>query len=275
MKRNKNFKNLLVHAILLLGVGITVLPFLWMIFTSFKTKGEALLIPPTIFPKKIVTDGYRTVLEGLPFVKVYLNTIISTLITVLAQVSFCTMAAYAFARIKFPGKNLIFIMILSVLMVPGQIFLVPQYLIIQKIGLLDTIPALFLPNLFSAFGTFLMRQFFMSLPIELEEAAILDGCSRFQIFRRVMLPLVIPGISALIIFTAKFAWNDFMWPLIVNTSASKMILGPALATLGGRYLTDYPTQMAGAVMAVIPIIVLFFIFQKQFIEGVAHTGVKG
>ena len=183
--------------------------------------------------------------------------------------------AYAFARIEFPFKNIIFLIILSVLMVPGQIFLIPQYLIVQKLGLLDTLPALMLPNLFSAFGTFLLRQFFMSLPKELEEAAVLDGCSRFQIFGKIMLPLVKPGIVALVIFTAKFAWNDFMWPMIVNTSTDKMILGPALATLQGQYTTEYPMQMAGAVMAVIPLVVLFFIFQKQFIEGVAQSGIKG
>ena len=185
------------------------------------------------------------------------------------------MAGYAFARIDFPFKNVIFIILLSVLMVPGQIFLIPQYLIVQKMGLLDSIPALFIPNLFSAFGTFLLRQFFMSLPKELEEAALLDGCNRFQIFGKIMLPLVKPGLVSLAIFTAKFAWNDFMWPLIVNTSTKKMTLGPALSTLQGQYITQYPMQMAGAVMAVIPIIVLFFIFQKQFIEGVAQSGIKG
>ena len=165
------------------------------------------------------------------------------------------MAAYAFARIEFPFKNAIFVLVLSVLMVPGQIFLIPQYRIVQSLGLL--------------------RQFFMSLPKELEEAALLDGCNRFQIFGRIMLPLTKAGIVSLVIFTAKFAWNDFMWPLIVNTSMDKMTLGPALSTLQGQYTTKYPMQMAGAVMAVIPIIVLFFIFQKQFIEGVAQSGIKG
>lgn len=195
--------------------------------------------------------------------------------TTVVQVLFCSMAAYAFARIEFPFKNAIFVLVLSVLMVPGQIFLIPQYRIVQSLGLLDTIPALFLPNLFSAFGTFLLRQFFMSLPKELEEAALLDGCNRFQIFGKIMLPLTKAGIVSLVIFTAKFAWNDFMWPLIVNTSMDKMTLGPALSTLQGQYTTKYPMQMAGAVMAVIPIIVLFFIFQKQFIEGVAQSGIKG
>lgn len=222
-----------------------------------------------------LTDAYSSIVTALPFGRVYLNTIISTVVTTVVQVLFCSMAAYAFARIEFPFKNAIFVLVLSVLMVPGQIFLIPQYRIVQSLGLLDTIPALFLPNLFSAFGTFLLRQFFMSLPKELEEAALLDGCNRFQIFGRIMLPLTKAGIVSLVIFTAKFAWNDFMWPLIVNTSMDKMTLGPALSTLQGQYTTKYPMQMAGAVMAVIPIIVLFFVFQKQFIEGVAQSGIKG
>ncbi|QUO33308.1 carbohydrate ABC transporter permease [Faecalicatena sp. Marseille-Q4148] len=271
----KSRKNWLIHLILILGIGITVFPFLWMVLSSFKTIGESMQIPPTIFPAHFQLDAYTKIFETLDFGTVYTNTIITTIITTAVQVAFCTMAGYAFGRLEFPGKNVIFVVILSILMVPGQIFLVPQYLIIQKLGLINTIPALFLPNLFSAFGTFLLRQFFMSLPKELEEAALLDGCNRFQIFGKIMLPLVKAGIVSLVIFTAKFAWNDFMWPLIVNTDPSKMTLAPALSLLKGQYATNFPGQMAGAVMAVIPMVVLFFIFQKQFIEGVAQSGIKG
>lgn len=275
MKKKTKAYHTLVHLILILGIGITVFPFVWMVLTSFKTQGEAIMIPPTVLPKRIQIESYFNTVNALPIRHIYFNTIFSTVITVFCQVLFCAMAAYAFARIDFPFKNALFLIILSVLMVPSQIFIVPQFMIIQKLGLLDTIPALFLPNLFSAFGTFLLRQFFLSLPNELEEAAILDGCNHFQIFSCIMTPLVKPGLVALTIFTAKFAWNDFMWPLIVNSSPRKMILGPALAMLQGRYTNDYPGQMAGAVMAVIPMVVLFFLFQKQFIEGVASTGIKG
>lgn len=272
MKKSSAF---LVHAILIFGLGITVFPFIWMILTSFKTTGEATQVPPVIFPTHFNFDSYIATINAIPFAQVYMNTILSTFVTVFAQVLFCSMAAYAFGRLHFPGRDVLFIIVLSVLMVPGQIFLVPQYLIIQKLGLLDTIAAIFIPNLFSAFGTFLLRQFFMSLPKEMEEAAILDGCNQFQIFYKVMLPLVKSGLVSLVIFTAKFAWNDFMWPLIVNTSPKKMILGPALASLQGQYTNDFPSQMAGSVMAVIPMIIIFFVFQKQFIEGVAHVGIKG
>ncbi|WP_346342254.1 carbohydrate ABC transporter permease [Drancourtella massiliensis] len=232
-------------------------------------------IPPTILPESLNTESYQYVFDVLPFAKIYLNTVFVTVLTVLFQVAFCTMAAYGFARIEFPFKNALFLILLAILMVPGQIFLIPQYLIIQNLGLANTIPGLFLPNLFSAFGTFLLRQFFMSLPKELEEAALLDGCNRFQIFGKIMLPLVKPGIVALVIFTARFAWNDFMWPLIVNSDPQKMTLAPSLSLLKGQYATNYPVQMAGAVLAVIPMIVVFVIFQKQFIEGVAQSGIKG
>lgn len=275
MRGKAKLNHLIVHLILLAGTIIVVFPFLWMILTSFKTNGEALQIPPTIIPTAWVTDAYSEIVTAIPFATVYMNTIISAVVTTAVQVAFCAMAAYAFARIEFPFKNVIFLIILSVLMVPGQIFLIPQYLIVQKLGLLDTLPALMLPNLFSAFGTFLLRQFFMSLPKELEEAAVLDGCSRFQIFGKIMLPLVKPGIVALVIFTARFAWNDFMWPLIVNTDSQKMTLAPALSLLKGQYLTNYPVQMAGAVMAVLPLVIVFIIFQRQFIEGVAQSGIKG
>ncbi|MHC1749594.1 MAG: carbohydrate ABC transporter permease [Cellulosilyticaceae bacterium] len=274
-KNKKVMNKALIHILLILGVFLTILPFAWMVLTSFKTRGESMQIPPVIIPSSFSFSSYANTIHAIPFKQIYFNTIVSTVVTVIAQVVFCSMAAYAFARIEFPGRNVIFIIILSVLMVPSQIFLLPQYMIIQKLGWLNTIQALFIPNLFSAFGTFLLRQFFLSLPVELEEAAMLDGCSRFQIYYKIMLPLVKSGLVALAIFTAKFAWNDLMWPLIVNTSPDKMTLAPALSSLQGQYVNDFPAQMAGSVMAVLPMIILFFIFQKQFIEGVAHTGVKG
>lgn len=274
MKLSKR-SNLIVHIFLLIGIFFVVFPFLWMVLTSFKGEGEAVQIPPTFWPEHIQFLAYSTIFKSLPFLRIFLNTVVSTAVTTICQLVFCSMAGYAFARIKFPGRNFIFMLLLSVLMIPHQIFIIPQYLIVQKLGLLDTIPALFLPNLFSAFGTFLLRQFYLSLPKELEEAAILDGCTHFGIFFRVMTPLVKPGLVAMTIFTVKFAWNDFMWPLIVNTTAEKMTLGPGLLTLQSEFNTQYPLQMAGAVLAVIPLIIVFIIFQKQFIEGVAQSGIKG
>ena len=173
MKTTRAKSHIFIHIILIAGIAITVFPFLWMVFTSFKTLPESMQIPPTILPEALNWESYKYVFDVLPFGTVYTNTIVVTILTTLFQVAFCTMAAYGFARIDFPFKNAIFIILLAILMVPGQIFLIPQYLIIQNLGLTNTLPGLFLPNLFSAFGTFLLRQFFMSLPKELEEAALL------------------------------------------------------------------------------------------------------
>lgn len=274
-KKKHTIGDVVTYVVLVLGAIIALFPFVWMILTSLKSQSEAIIMPPVVFPKAPIFSNYTDIFDMIPFAKIYLNTIISTLVTVAAQLIFCSMAGYAFARIKFPGRDVIFVCLLAVLMVPPTFFILPQYRIINSLGLLNTIPALFLPNLFSAMGTFLLRQFFLSLPAELEDAAWLDGCNRGQIFFKIMLPLVKPGLVSLGILTFRFAWNDLMWPLIVNTSTDKMTLSAALSYLQGQYVTDIPGVMAGAVMSVVPIVVLFAIFQKQFIEGVAHTGIKG
>ncbi len=276
--KNKDIKSarkIIAHILLILGVIFVVTPFVWMVLTSFKTLGESTQIPPKILPSKLRWENYKEATRTLPYNKFYFNTIVYTLVTTLGQIVFCSMAGYAFARIDFPGRDIIFIIILSVLMVPGQIFLIPQFMIIKKLGLLNSIPALILPGLFSAFGTFLMRQFFMTLPKELEESAILDGCNQFQIFWKIMLPLVKPGLVALAISTCLYCWNSLMWPLIVNTSVDKMTLSAGLASLQGQHSTNYPVMMAGTVLAIWPMILAFIIFQKQFIEGIASTGTKG
>ena len=276
MKRKKrNWSHVIVFAILVLCMVITLLPFIWMILTSLKTQSEAITIPLQILPDKLLFSNYVSVFKKVPFAKMYLNSIISTGVIVGVQVILCSMAAYAFGRIKFLGRNVIFAALLAVLMVPSSFFILPQYLLLQKMGLLNTIPALFIPGLFSAFGTFLMRQFFMALPNDLEDAARIDGCNHFMIFTKIMFPLVKPGVVALAILTLRSAWNDLMWPMIVNTSPEKMTLSAGLSFLQGQYTTDYPIMMAGAVLAVLPLLVLFAIFQKQFIEGIALQGIKG
>ena len=274
-KAKKNKSHIAVYIVLLSGVLITLLPFLWMLLTSLKTQSEAIHVPPVIFPAKPVLSNYTDVFKDVPFARMYLNTIISAVVTVAAQLLFCSMAAYAFAKLKFPGRDVIFVTLLAVLMVPSSFFILPQYLIIQKLGLLNTIPALFIPNLFSAFGTFLLRQFFLSLPSDLEDAAALDGCTPFTTYWRIMLPLAKPGLVSLGILTLRFAWNDLMWPLIVNTSQEKMTLTAGLAYMQGQYQTNFPEMMAGAMMAIIPLLILFAVFQRQFIEGIALTGIKG
>ncbi|MGL6154297.1 MAG: carbohydrate ABC transporter permease [Cetobacterium sp.] len=266
--------NMYIHLFLIIGVIFTLIPFLWMFLTSVKTLGESIQVPPVIIPSEFKWSNYKKVMEIMPFGSFYYNTVMYTVLRTVGQIILCSMAAYAFARIEFPFRDSIFLMLLAVLMIPGQIFLLPQYIIIQKLGLLNTLGGLLLPGLFSSFGTFLMRQFFMSLPKELEEAAIIDGCNHFQIFYRIMLPLVKPGLVALIIITALASWNQLMWPLIVNTSTDKMTLSAGLASLSGQHGTDYPLAMAGAILGVLPMLIMFIIFQKKFIEGMASTGIK-
>ncbi|MCG8500028.1 MAG: carbohydrate ABC transporter permease [Firmicutes bacterium] len=275
MKNKSNRQKVFIHILLIGGAVLTLVPFLWMVLTSLKTMTEAVQVPPIIFPERFRWENYEKALSILPFGKFYYNTIVSTAWRTIGQILFCSMAAYAFARIEFPAKETIFLILLSVLMVPGQIFLIPQYLIISKIGLLNTVTALVLPGLFSAFGTFLLRQFFMTFPKSLEEAAILDGCNHFRIYWNVMMPLAVPGLVALAIFTILAGWNDLMWPLIVNTSMDKMTLSAGLASLQGQHLTDYPVLMAGAIAAIWPMILIFILFQRSFVEGIAITGTKG
>lgn len=274
-KKVKTPNKIIIHIMLAIGALLVVTPFIWMILTSLKTLGESTQIPPKIFPDKLQWSNFKEAFKTLPYAKFYFNTIVYTVVTTIGQLVFCSMAGYAFARIEFPGRDIIFVVILSILMVPGQIFLIPQFMIIKNLKLLNTISALILPGLFSAFGTFLMRQFFLVLPKEVEEAAILDGCNQFQIFYKVMLPLVKPGLMALAISTSLYCWNSLMWPLIVNTDISKMTLSAGLSSLQGQHATNFPVMMAGTMLAIWPMIIAFIIFQKQFVEGIASSGTKG
>ncbi|MBU3178684.1 carbohydrate ABC transporter permease [Clostridium estertheticum] len=274
MKGKLKSSNLIVHIILIIGAIAMLIPFIWMILTSLKTLTESTSLPVTIMPKSFKWGNYVDVWNQLPFAKFYINTMLMIFFRVIGSVFFSAMAAYALARIEFPGKNFFFMLILIQMMIPGQIFIIPQYAIISKLGLLNTVTALVIPGIISAFGTFLLRQFFIGIPKELEEAAILDGCNRWQVFWKVMLPLTRSGLVALGIFTSVFAYKDLMWPLIVNMSLDKMPLAAGMASLQGQYSTNFPQLMAGSMIAIWPMLIIFIIFQKQFIEGVASTGSK-
>ena len=265
----------IVHAVLLLGAALTVGPFVWEALTSVKTLAESTQVPPTLLPRTWRWENYAEVFDRLPLAAMFGNTILMTLGRTLGQLVFCSLAAYAFARMQFPGRNLLFAMFLAVLMVPPQLFLIPQYQIMADLGWLNTLQALILPGMFSAFGTFLLRQFFLTLPGELEEAARLDGCNPLQVYWHVALPLVKPGLLALVILTILWSWNDLLWPLIVTTDPEQMPLSAGLATLAGQYDTPYTLLMAGSLMATVPVILLFLALQKQFIQGIALTGTKG
>lgn len=266
--------------LVLIGVAILMfVPFLWSVSTSLKTNPEAARYPPTLVPLAPTLEAYRTIMftKGLPFARWFLNSVVVALAVVVARCCLDTMAAYAFARMRFPGREILFALVISTLMVPAIVLIIPRFIILQRLHLIDTLNALWLPSAASAFGIFLMRQFFESLPAELEEAARIDGASRFRMFWQIILPNAIPGIAALAIFSFQSSWNNFLDPLIFisGSNRSTFTLPLGLAYFRNFYYTDWPVVMAGAVITTIPIALVYVFFQRYFIEGVTHTAVKG
>lgn len=275
METKRKISTIVIHIVLVL-ISITMMvPFLWMILTSFKSVTEATAINPfIIFPKLWRTEAFTAVLNNMNFLMLYKNTFLLILFRVLCAVLTATMAGYAFARLHFKGRNFCFSLVLFQMMVPVQIFIIPQYLMISKMGMLNTIFALVFPGMVTAFGTFLLRQGYMGLPNDLEEASRLDGCNIGQTFLYIMAPLTRSGMVALGIFTAVFAFKDLMWPMIVNTDKDMLVLSSALAKMQGQYVAKFPELMAASLIACVPMIIIYVIFQKQFIEGIATSGGK-
>ena len=265
---------ILTYAALIIGSLIMIFPFVWMILTSLKTVPESMQVPPTIFPKELVTGNFGDAMKSLPFLKLYLNTGLLIFFRVICAVAFSSMAGYAFAMLNFRGKKLLFGIVLVQMSLPSQIFIIPQYQMVAKMGLANTIFALVFPGIVSAFGVFFLRQTYMGIPKEIGEAAYLDGCNQWQTFYKVMFPLTGTSVAALTIFTAVFAYSDLMWPLVVNSDLNMMTLSSGLATLRGQFTTNFPVLMAGSLLAMLPMVILYLIFQRQFIEGMASTGGK-
>lgn len=274
LNSSRKLSTALIYAALIAGSITMIFPFAWMLLTSFKTQAESMAIPPQIFPAQWNFDNFTKALESLPFWNLYLNTFLLIFFRVICAVVFSSMAGYAFAKLEFPCKNLLFGLVLMQMMLPSQIFIIPQYQMLAKMGMTNTIFALVFPGLVSAFGTFFLRQAYMGLPNEIAEAAYLDGCTKWQTFTKVLLPLTKSSIAALAIFTAVFAYADLMWPLICNTDLNMMTLSAGLSTLNGQYTTNFPVLMAGSLLAMVPMVLLYLMFQKQFIEGIAMTGGK-
>ncbi len=264
-----------VHAVLILMTIVMLVPFVWMILTSFKSVTETTQVDPfVIFPSVWRTDAFKAVWEKLNFVLLYKNTLMLIFLRVVCACLTATMAGYAFGRLHFKGKDMLFSLVLFQMMVPSQIFITPQYLMLSKLGMLNTMFALLFPGLVTAFGTFLLRQAYMGLPKELEEAGRLDGCNIGQCFLFILLPLTRSSMISLGIFTAVFAFKDLMWPMIVGSKANMMVLSTALAKLMGMYSPNYAELMAASLIACLPMIVIYVIFQKQFVEGIATSGGK-
>ena len=265
-----------IHLFLIFGAIAMLIPFVWMVLTAFKTKSQAISVDPFyILPAGTWhIENFSEVWNSYNFLTLYVNTLLVMVLRVVCAVLTATMAGYAFGRLEFRGKSFLFSIVLIQMMVPSQIFIIPQYLMISKAHLLNTKFALVFPGIVTAFGTYLFKQSFQSLPKELEEAAEIDGCSVWQRFLYIMMPLTRSAIVSLGIFTALFAYKDMMWPMIVANKPSATTLSAALAKLQGQFGSNYPQIMAGALMAILPMLVLYLIFQKQFIEGIASSGTK-
>ncbi len=253
---------------------IAVLPFLWMLNTSLRTLSDVIKAPFSL-PLPPHWDNYPAVFTAIPFGRAYANTIFVTLARTLGVLLTSAMAAYAFSRLRFPGREALFALYLATMMIPSQVTMIPNFVLMRLLGWRNTYQALIVPHLFSAFGTFLLRQFMLTLPTSLEEAAIMDGCSPWGIFHNIIVPLSKPALATLTVFTFLGAWNDFMWPLIMTDSPELAVLSVALSYLQQLSHTDWPLLMAGAVMALGPVLAVYVAAQRTFVSGIALTGIKG
>ncbi len=272
----KRLTTLLIYIILIIMAFIMIVPFAWMILTALKTNQEAISVSPFyIFPASgWHWSNFGTVWKSYNFLILYKNTLLMIFFRVVCACLTATMAGYAFGRLRFPGKNALFSLVLIQMMVPAQIFIIPQYLMISNLGMTNTQFGLVFPGLVTAFGTYLLKTGYEGLPKDLEEAAGLDGCNIGQKFLLIMMPLTRSSMVSLGIFTAVFAFKDLMWPMIVCSKAETTTLSAALAKMQGQYGSDYPAMMAAATLAVLPMVVIYVIFQKQFVEGIATSGGK-
>ncbi len=269
----------LIGQVLMAGAAIImVAPVVWMISTALKPESEVLSAEPRWIPETTTLENFTNLAQRadeFPIGRWFLNSFgVATAVTILTLLV-TSMAAYSFARLQFPGKNAAFIGVISTMMIPAQVSLIPVFLIVQKLGMFNSYPGLILPALASPFGVFLLRQFFLTIPVELEEAAELDGASLWTIYSRVIVPLSQPALATLAIFTFLASWNDFVWPLIVTNDVEMRTLPVGLSIFQGRFLSEYGITMAAAAVTSIPAIIAFLIFQKKITQGIALTGIKG
>lgn len=270
MKKEKWF----IYLVLIIVAVVMIIPFLWMILTSFKTFEDSTKIPLQILPEKWILTNYQDILKVFPILQWFWNSIQSVGIALIGQIFLGSLAAYAFARLRFPGKEFLFMLCLSIMMIPEQIFIIPRYNILSSVNLTNTRIALWIVRLFSVFSVFLMRQFILSVPKELDEAAMIDGCGHFRIYSTIILPVLKAPVVSLAILSGLTTWKDMMWPLIVIRDRDKMPVVSGLSTLADYFANQYPQLMAGGVLCSVPVIIFFFILQKHFVAGIASQGIK-
>jgi multiple sugar transport system permease protein len=269
------WERLLAYLVLSITGFIMVFPFIYMFLSSLKPSAEVVQVPPTLWPSEVRWSNYLEVLNIVPLGTQLLNTIIVTVLVVLGWVLTSVLAGYAFARLEFPGREWLFGAYLATLMVPFAVLIVPMYRLMLVFGWVDRLEALIIPWLFTAYGTFLLRQFFMSVPRDLEDAALIDGASHWGILFRIFLPLARPAIATLATFAFLYAWNSFLWPLIIISSPSRKVVTQGLVDLQALYAARVDLIMAGSTLAVLPTLIVFLFAQRYFIEGIATSGLAG
>ncbi|MCU1421335.1 MAG: carbohydrate transporter permease [Microbacteriaceae bacterium] len=251
-----------------------IFPFVWMVLTSFKTEKDVFALPAQLWPAHWSLEGYANIWKELPFARLFLNSVIFAGGVTVISVLFDSMAAYALARLDFPGKNIAFFLVIGTLMVPYQITLIPLFQMIFDFHWLDTYQGLIVPRATSAFGIFLLRQFFVSVPRDLDSAARIDGAGEFRIYAQIMMPLAKPALATLAVFQFMNNWNDFLWPLVVTSNTDMRTIPAGLTLFGGQYVVDYAVLMAGATISLLPLAIAFFLAQRYFVQGIATTGLK-
>jgi len=263
------------YILLTVGALVMIIPFVWMLSTSLKDQQQLFAWPPSWLPNPFIWKNYTDVWTRINFSLYGWNTIKITVAVTIGRLILCSMAGYGFARMKFPGKDFLFMLTLATMMISSQITIVPNFIIMRYLGLVDTHFGVILPQLADGFSIFLMRQFFLTFPYELEDAAKLDGCNPLMFYLRILIPNSKPILATLAVMTFQGVWNDFLWPLVMLTSPAKRTLAVGLSYLVGQYTTRWDLQMAGSVLTVLPILLLYFVLQKYFVQSIKMTGLKG
>jgi multiple sugar transport system permease protein len=268
-------RRIFLYLLISLMAAVMIVPFVWMLSTSLKTNQYVLSFPPQLIPNPITFESYTRLFELYPMGRMFFNSLFAAVVTTLGQLVTCSMAAYAFARLQFRGREVLFLVYLATLMVPFQVTITPLFILMRVFDWINTYQGLILPGVFSAFGTFLLRQYLLTIPRELEEAAFIDGASHFTVFRKIVLPLATPALATLAVFAFMGSWNAFLWPLFVLQDLELMTLPVGLATLHGRWLTEWNLVMAGSVITTVPMIIIYLFAQKYLVKGFLMSGLKG
>lgn len=275
-KKNKTFSpaRLVLYIVVTLGAITMIMPLVWMISTSLKQSASVFELPPQWIPNPFDWKNYTEIWDLMPFGRFFFNSLFIALCVTAGQLFTSSLAGYAFARMSFRGRDKLFLAYLATLMIPYAVTMIPVFLILRNLGWIDTYKALILPGIFTAYGTFMMRQFFMSIPKDLEEAAFIDGCSHFGIYFKIILPLSKPILATLGTFTFIGSWRNFMWPLIVTNSDEMRTLPVGLSAFQGQYMTDWPLLMATAIFVMTPLVIVFLFNQRFFVESFKLSGIK-